>query len=96
MFKESYVVDESGNRIGVLLDLHTYQKLLAAAREVEILRAATTQVNHNLAEEPISAENDLEKFIGVWADFTQEEDAVFGQIYEERPNYFRRSLLDLE
>jgi hypothetical protein len=63
MFKESYVVDESGNRIGVLLDLHTYQKLLAAAREVEILRAATTQVNHNLAEEPISAENDLEKFI---------------------------------
>ena len=34
--KERYVVDEKGNRVGVLLDLEDYQKLL---EELESIRA---------------------------------------------------------
>lgn len=33
-------------------------------------------------------ENNLEQFIGMWADFTSEEDKVFQAILEERANYF--------
>jgi len=39
MFREHYVVDENGNRIGVLLDLEDYQKLLEELEELESIRA---------------------------------------------------------
>jgi len=38
-FKERYVVDEKGNRVGVLLDLEDYHRLLEALEELECLRA---------------------------------------------------------
>ena len=37
--KERYVVDEKGNRMGVLLDLEDYRKLLEALEELESIRA---------------------------------------------------------
>ena len=33
-------------------------------------------------------EDNLERFIGMWADFTPEEDRVFQNILEERASYF--------
>jgi hypothetical protein len=38
-FKENYVVDEQGNRIGVVLDIADYQKLLEEVEELEAIRA---------------------------------------------------------
>jgi len=37
---------------------------------------------------PTTGENNLERFIGMWADFTPEEDRVFQTILEERASYF--------
>lgn len=37
--KERYVVDENGNRLGVLLDLEEYRKLLEKLEELESIRA---------------------------------------------------------
>ena len=40
--KEKYVVDEKGNRIGVLLDIADYRKVLEALEELECIRAYDT------------------------------------------------------
>jgi hypothetical protein len=37
--KERYIVDEKGNRIGVLLDIEDYNRLLAELEELESIRA---------------------------------------------------------
>jgi hypothetical protein len=37
--KERYVVDEKGNRVGVLLDIADYRKILEAVEELECIRA---------------------------------------------------------
>lgn len=37
--KERYIVDEQGNRVGVLLDLADYQRLLEELEELECIRA---------------------------------------------------------
>ncbi|HJW82981.1 MAG TPA: hypothetical protein VJ754_01635 [Anaerolineae bacterium] len=37
--KERYVVDENGNRIGVLLDMTDYARLLGELEELEAMRA---------------------------------------------------------
>jgi hypothetical protein len=37
---------------------------------------------------PTAGEDNLERFIGMWADFTPEEDRVFQAILEERASYF--------
>jgi PHD/YefM family antitoxin component YafN of YafNO toxin-antitoxin module len=37
--KERYVVDENGSRIGVLLDVDDYQRLLEELEELESIRA---------------------------------------------------------
>jgi PHD/YefM family antitoxin component YafN of YafNO toxin-antitoxin module len=38
-FKEKYVVDENGERIGVVLDLEDYRKILEELEELESIRA---------------------------------------------------------
>ena len=38
-FKENYVVDEKGNRIGVVLDIADYRRLLEELEELESIRA---------------------------------------------------------
>jgi len=38
-FKERYVVDGKGNRIGVLLDVGDYRKMLDELEELESIRA---------------------------------------------------------
>jgi hypothetical protein len=40
--KEKYVVDDKGNRIGVLLDISDYKKLLQALEELESIHAYDT------------------------------------------------------
>lgn len=37
--KEQFIVDEKGNRIGVLLDIADYRKLLKEIEELESIRA---------------------------------------------------------
>lgn len=37
--KEKYVTDQQGNRIGILLDIEEYQKLLEELEELEAIRA---------------------------------------------------------
>ncbi len=37
--KESYLVDEQGNRVGVFLDISDYKKLLEELEELESIRA---------------------------------------------------------
>ena len=37
--KERFVIDAAGNRTAVLIDIDDYQKLVAAAEELESLRA---------------------------------------------------------
>jgi hypothetical protein len=37
--KERFIVDENGQRIGVLLDIEDYQRLLEALEELEAIRA---------------------------------------------------------
>ena len=37
--KEKYITDAQGNRIGVLLDIEEYQKLLEELEELEAIRA---------------------------------------------------------
>ena len=37
--KEQYIVDEKGNRVGVLLALEDYQKLLEELEELDSIRA---------------------------------------------------------
>lgn len=38
-FEENFVVDEKGNRIGVILDIDNYRKLLEEIEELELIRA---------------------------------------------------------
>jgi len=40
--KERYIVDEKGNRVGVVLDIGDYHKLLAELEELESIRAYDT------------------------------------------------------
>jgi hypothetical protein len=37
--RERYIVDEKGKRVGVLLDLDDYRRLLEEAEELEAIRA---------------------------------------------------------
>jgi hypothetical protein len=37
--KEKYIVDEKGNRIGVVIDIADYRKVLEALEELECIRA---------------------------------------------------------
>jgi hypothetical protein len=37
--KERYIVDENGQRVGVVLDIEAYQRLLAELEELEAIRA---------------------------------------------------------
>ena len=38
-FRERYVVDDKGHRVGVLLDMEDYRKLLEELEELESIRA---------------------------------------------------------
>ena len=38
-FKERYMVDEEGKRLGVILDIKHYRKILAELEELESIRA---------------------------------------------------------
>ncbi len=45
---ESYITDAEGNRVAVVLDLETYERLLQAFEDLEDIRAA----NAALADDP--------------------------------------------
>lgn len=49
-----------------------------------------TQLTDALIGSQTTDEDNLERFIGMWADFTPEEDRVFQTILEERASYFQR------
>ena len=39
MLKERFIVDENGKRLGVLLDIEDYHRLLEELEELEVIRA---------------------------------------------------------
>jgi hypothetical protein len=43
-----------------------------------------------------AGKDNLERFIGMWADFTPEEDRVFQTILEERASYFTGREIELD
>jgi hypothetical protein len=47
-----------------------------------------TQLMDALIGSQITGGDNLERFIGMWADFSPEEDRVFKTILEERARYF--------
>lgn len=47
VFKEHYVVDENGNRIGIILDIADYQQLLEELEELECIRVYDTAKTSN-------------------------------------------------
>lgn len=50
-----------------------------------------------VAEEALAVgEDNLERFIGMWADFTSEEERVFETILEERANYFANRSFEVD
>ena len=53
--KERYITDEQGNRIGVLLDIEEYQKLLEESEELDAIRAYDLAVSGEDDEIPFEA-----------------------------------------
>ncbi|TVQ44856.1 MAG: hypothetical protein EA365_09345 [Gloeocapsa sp. DLM2.Bin57] len=51
---EKYITDRQGNRIGILLDIEEYQKLLEESEELEAIRAYDQAVSSD--DEEISFE----------------------------------------
>lgn len=52
------------------------------------LKVWLTQLMEALIDSKTIDKDNLERFIGMWADFTPEEDRVFKTILEERASYF--------
>ncbi|MCA2719608.1 MULTISPECIES: hypothetical protein [Microcystis] len=50
--KERYITDDQGNRIGVLLDIEEYQKLLEESEELDAIRAYDLAVSGDDDEIP--------------------------------------------
>ena len=53
-FREHFVVDEQGKRIGVLLDMEDYRKLLEELEELESIRAYDAAKASNDQAVPLS------------------------------------------
>ena len=51
--KKKYLTDQQGNRIGVLLDLEEYQKLLEELEELEAIRAYDNAISSDDEEIPL-------------------------------------------
>lgn len=54
--REKYLTDEDGNRIGILLDIEEYQKLLEESEELEAIRAYDLAVSTDDKEIPFEIE----------------------------------------
>ena len=52
-------------------------------------------LDHYERDTSTTGEDNLERFIGMWADFTPEEDRVFKTILEERASYFAGREIEL-
>ncbi|GAB4420909.1 MAG: hypothetical protein Fur0044_18090 [Anaerolineae bacterium] len=63
-------------------------RLLEPVQLEKQYRVVVTFLEPVVEETPPVGEDNLERFIGMWADFTPEEDRVFETIFEERVNYF--------
>ncbi len=49
---EKYITDSEGNRIGILLDIEEYQKLLEESEELEAIRAYDLAISTDDEEIP--------------------------------------------
>jgi uncharacterized protein YbjT (DUF2867 family) len=59
------------------------------------LKVWLTQLMDALIDSQTAGEDNLERFIGMWADFSPEEDRVFKTILEERASYFAGREIEL-
>lgn len=67
-----------GKAVQLLEPIHIKNPCLVAVTFLEPLGRDTAT----------TSEDNLERFIGMWADFTPEEDCVFQVVLEERASYF--------
>jgi hypothetical protein len=63
-------------------------RLLEPVKVDHPYRVEVTFVEEIRQEPAATGEDNLDRFIGMWADFTAEEDRVFEGIIEERAGYF--------
>ena len=50
--KEKYITDVQGNRIGIVLDIEEYQKILEELEELEAIRAYDNAISSDQEEIP--------------------------------------------
>ena len=50
--KEKYITDAQGNRIGIVLDIEEYQKILEELEELEAIRAYDNAISSDEEEIP--------------------------------------------
>ena len=62
-------------------------RLLEPVQVKDLHRVTITFLGPLEKDTPTTAEDSLERFIGMWADFTPEEDRVFQAILEERAGF---------
>ena len=63
-------------------------RLLAPIQVKNPYRVTVTFLEPVGKDTPTTGEDNLERFIGMWADFTPEEDRVFQDVLEGRASYF--------
>lgn len=65
-------------------------ELVAIKSEIYKIREGLDQIMHLLQtpQQDIPRPNNLEKYIGMWSDFDEEDEAIFASILAERGYYF--------
>jgi hypothetical protein len=71
-------------------------RLLEPIQVEKPCRVTVTFLESIERETSTTDEDNLERFIGMWADFTSEEDSVFQTILEERASYFAGREIELD
>lgn len=72
-------------------DVDILAELMALKTEVIFMHQELVAIRKLLQTDQIGTPdlaNTLDRFAGMWSDFTPEEDAIFKQIAEERSHYF--------
>lgn len=95
--ERSYITDQYGGRIGVVLNIMTYRKLLVILCKLEpdMLDAYELFDIENdfdlfdIKRNPNKPE-DLDQFIGMWSDLTDEENALLDEVFQEGRRSFDR------
>jgi hypothetical protein len=71
-----------------------YRVRPVSAAQTQVVVHYSTSGRKNYRES-VPTRNNLERFIGIWADLSEEDEKLFDEIFAERKSHFDRPLLDL-